>query len=144
MEWGQYPLFLLLRGEKVMTSEELHEKEDRLASWRLASLLAFNGLLLTAVPQYKPNTNFAVEWFLPICGFAISFSVLWVSIESALVKFCNPIEHESSTTDERKDTKSKLLDIPKKQFLGPYILSGILLSIFWALFISINLVKIFC
>ena len=72
-----------------MKQEERLKREDTLASWRLATLLAFNGFLISYLGSANPESTYYdfIEKTIPWLGLAISCSVAFVSFLSAEVKY---------------------------------------------------------
>ncbi|GLS26169.1 hypothetical protein [Marinibactrum halimedae] len=119
-----------------MKHEEKLKREDSLASWRLATLLTFNGFLITAITRLKPEAYAYIIKWVPAVGILVSLSVLAVSLLSANVKWKLHIswpKDEGDSPITEKFQSEKLYYI--YNFLGPYILSPLVLSFFWLVFI---------
>lgn len=118
-----------------MDPEKIIEREDSLGNWRTATLLAFNGFLFDFISEGPKDGSHEMFWTvsIPLFGFALSGSVLWCSIISCNVKFaaikmCWNKHHE-------------IQGYKIKQFFGPYILSGLLMTLFWVSYITIKLIS---
>ena len=114
-----------------MDPKDVLLREDSLASWRLATLLTFCGFLMVALTRLETSKYGVVQEYVPFVGFIISFSVLLVSLLSAKVKYelheKMAVNGASPITNCRSIYRYYAYNI-----FGPYILSPIVLSIFWA------------
>lgn len=120
-----------------MTNDERIMREDNMASWRLATLLALNGFLLTVVfSDFVPTTSSAALGIclLPIIGLLISASTLAVSLLSVYVKL--EVHRDwlrSGAPSLYRDTSAFRFVV--FQILGPYVLSSLLFTSFWIVFV---------
>ena len=113
-----------------MKFEEKLKREDSFASWRLATLLAFNGMLMLAFTRLDEKYGDIING-IPIVGVVICLSVLGVSIISLNVKFKL---HKYWPKEEGNSPIA--IDVSAMKFyimnaFGPYILSPVVLTIFW-------------
>ena len=114
-----------------MKHEEILKREDDLASWRLATLLAFNGFLISYLGWANSGSThygFIIQ-IIPWLGLAISCSVTFVSFLSARVKYELHTTWKSGESPISKS--SSKFKYYMGQLLGPYFLSSFLLCVFW-------------
>lgn len=110
-----------------MDSYKIIDREDRLSSWRSAILLTFNGLLLNTVSSENLATQSKLlQASIMLVGGVLSISFLGASIISCLTKY--RAEFNLKITQK---TKASYLMI---HCIGPHLLSGILLFLFWVLY----------
>ncbi len=111
-----------------MNEMERLAREENLASWRMASLLAFNGFLVNLLSADIFSDTF-YSYAIPLIGAAISFSIFFVAMQSASVKYDL---HKNWQKGVSPITKSEsALNYYACQFFGPYIFSAFILSLFW-------------
>lgn len=106
-------------------------REDTLSSWRLASLLAFNGFLLAGYAGLNENGNEYLVFATPIMGLVISLSVLAVAIKSSCIKFLIYQDCENGQLAPSISPPKSIVTYCIAQFFGPYIFSAVILVLFW-------------
>jgi hypothetical protein len=106
-------------------------REDSLASWRLATLLTFNGFLVVALTDLEAKSYDEVIKLVPVVGIVFSLSVLAVSLLSANVKWkLHDAWPQAEGVSPITETKNKWAYYVSNIF-GPYILSPLIVSVFW-------------
>lgn len=119
-----------LREENILTPKEGVLREESLASWRLASNLAFNGFLISALFStdiHHPSIDF-INTAVPVIGALISFSFFMVSLMGARAKHQYILENIKLQGETYKPGWFQSMTY---HILGPYISSNILLFVFW-------------
>ena len=106
--------------------EKVQSRQDLLASWRLASLLAFNGFLISGffATVEDGTVQESAQNLIPVIGLVISISVLLVAIWGAWVQAGLPSKEGASWWSINYRKLILLV-------FGPYILSSVVMSYFW-------------
>lgn len=125
-----------------MNSHHQIVREDNLSSWRLASLLAFNGFLFAAIGSddgLMKDISFLVPWV----GLLISISVLGVSIIGLTKKYKIHNEWAEKNPGEKSplEFSSSAMVFYAANLFGPFLLTPIVLSIFWLVLIAQHVCK---
>ena len=113
-----------------LSPTDLIIREESLTSWRFAANLTVNGLLINTLFSVS-ETHSKIEFVraaVPFIGVVITVSFLLVSLLSMRFKFKNIKQNMKRNNIEQPVRASMYYG---HQMLGPYILTSILLLVFW-------------
>ncbi|WDE08848.1 hypothetical protein SG34_033695 [Thalassomonas viridans] len=105
-------------------------REDNLASWRIATLLTFNGFLIAGV--FADNPNPFLQYYGPYIGILISLSVFFVAVVAHIRMWELHKSWGKPSPVSKSNNPYRFIFF---NLFGPYLFSPVLFLWFWGLYL---------